>query len=138
MLAARSHARPGADAMALKRILVVDDDADNRRLVAACLRTSDVVIEEACDGLSAFHCVVDRPPDLVILDMDLPVLDGYSAAQMIRSCALRAAAVPIIALTAEVDDAAARCLLAGADDYMAKPLTDPRLLRAKVRARLDH
>ena len=117
-----------------KRVLIVDDSADDRRLVAACLRSvSDVEAEEAADGWSALRMIITREPDLIVLDMNLPALSGYLTARMVRAWGGRFATLPILALTAAVEpDAHARCLRAGASDYMAKPLVDPATLRAKV------
>jgi CheY-like chemotaxis protein len=125
---------------ALKRVLIVDDSADNRRLVAACLcSVIDVVAEEAADGWSALRMIVKGEPDLIILDMNLPVLSGYLTARMVRAWGGRFANLPILALTAAAEpDARAQCLRAGASDYMAKPLIDPTALRAKVCAALGH
>jgi CheY-like chemotaxis protein len=121
-----------------KHVLVVDDDADNRQVVAACLRAmGEVVVHEACDGLDALRSVLEHRLDLILLDMDLPVLDGYRAARMIRICSPRAAVVPIVAFTAAIEsDARARCIGAGATDYLAKPLADLSVFRAKVGALL--
>jgi len=123
---------------AFKRVLIVDDSADNRRLVAACLRSmTDVIADEAADGWSALRIITKREPDLIILDMNLPVLSGYLTARMVRAWGGRFADLPILALTADVEpDVRAQCLRAGASDYMAKPVIDPTALRAKVCAAL--
>ena len=118
----------------VKRILIVDDDSDNRRMVAACLRSlGDLIVDEAGDGLGALRSVLEHEPDLIVLDMDMPYLDGYRAARMIRVCSARAATVPILALTAAIEhDARTRCLHAGASDYVEKPVADLPALRAKI------
>ena len=117
-----------------QRVLIVDDDSDNRRVVAACLRSlGELIVDEADDGLDALRSVLEHEPDLIVLDMDMPYLDGYRAAQMIRVCSKRAATVPILALTAAIErDARVRCLDAGASDYVPKPLADLPALRAKL------
>jgi CheY-like chemotaxis protein len=95
----------------------------------------DVVAEEAADGWSALRTIIQRAPDLIILDMNLPVLSGYLTARMVRAWGGRFADLPILALTGDAQpDVYARCLRAGASDYIAKPLTDPSVLREKVRA----
>jgi CheY-like chemotaxis protein len=118
----------------IKRVLIVDDDSDNRKVVAACLRAlGEMIVDEAHDGLAALKSVLEHEPDLIVLDMDMPYLDGYRAARMIRVCSPRAATVPILALTAAIErDAHARCLHAGASDYVPKPLADLPALRAKI------
>ena len=124
---------------AFKRVLIVDDCADNRRLITACLKSiRGIVAEEASDAWSALRVIVKRVPDLIILDMNLPVLSGYLTASMVRAWGGRFAKLPILALTAAVEpDVRARCLRAGASDYMAKPFV-PTALRSKVKAALDH
>ena len=131
---------PSGNNGAIKRVLIVDDCADSRRVVAACLRSeSDLVATQAADGWSALRMIVDEEPDLIILDMDLPVLSGYLTARMVRACGGRLARLPIVALTGAIEaDARARCMSAGVSDYMAKPLVDPAALVAKVRAALGH
>jgi CheY-like chemotaxis protein len=121
-------------ATGVKRVLIVDDDFDNRRVVAACLRSlGELIVDEADDGLGALRSVIEHEPDLIVLDMDMPYLDGYRAAQMIRVCSERAATVPILALTGAIErDAYERCLDAGASDYVPKPLADLPALRAKL------
>jgi CheY-like chemotaxis protein len=122
----------------LKRVLIVDDSVDNRRLVAACLRSvTNVVAEEAGDGWSALRMIIRHEPDMIILDMNLQVLSGYLTARMVRAWGGRFATLPILALTAAAGpDARLQCLRAGASDYMAKPVVDPSALRSKVRAAL--
>ena len=122
----------------MKRVLVVDDDAFNRKLVAACLRNDPLIVDEAADGLSALFMVFERRPDLVILDLELPRLDGLTIARSIRNSGGACAAIPIIAFSATADrNAPARCADAGTTEYVAKPLVDPSSLRDKVRAHLS-
>jgi CheY-like chemotaxis protein len=129
-----SQAKSGAS----KRVLVVDDDPLNRKLVAACLRDDALIIDEAADGESALEMVFERRPDLVILDLELPRLDGFAIARMIRMSGGECAHVPIIAFSASADrDARTRCADAGTTDYLSKPLVDPSSLRDRVRAHLS-
>lgn len=123
-----------------RRVLIVDGCPDNRRLVSSWLSSvSDVVAEEAANTWSALRMIVKREPDLIILDMNLPVLDGYMTTRMVRAWGGRFADLPILALTATVEpDARAQCLRVGASDHLAKPLIDPIALRAKVHAALGH
>ena len=93
--------------------------------------------EEATDAWSALRMIANCVPDLIILDMNLPVLSGYLTASMVRAWGGRFASLPILALTAAPEpDVRARCLRAGASDYMAKPFV-PTALRSKVCAALD-
>ena len=123
-----------SDDSADRRVLIVDDCADNRRLVAACVgAVGNFVADEAADAWSAMRMIVKRAPDLIILDMDLPVLTGYQTARIVRAWGGPFSELPILALTAAVaPDTRAQCLRAGATDYMAKPVV-PDALRTKVR-----
>lgn len=119
------------------RVLVVDDSPDNRTLVAACLRDRHLTFEQAGDGRSAVRLALDTRPDLLIIDVDLPLLDGLGVIRSIRAHGLTPSELRVIALTGAIEaDAFARCLSAGADDYLTKPLRHPQLLRAKAREQL--
>ena len=128
------------DGSAPRRVLIVDGCSDNRRLVSGWLSSAgDIVADEAADTWSALRMIVQREPDLIILDMNLPVLDGYLTTRMVRAWGGRFADLPILALTAAVEpDARAQCLRVGASDHLAKPLIDPIALRAKVAAALSY
>lgn len=120
-----------------QRVLVVDDSSDNRRLVAACLRDQKLIIDEASDGRSAVQIAFETHPQLIIIDLDLPFLDGLGVVRIVREQGLSSGDVRIIALTAAVEeDALLRCVEAGTDDYLAKPLTNLSELRSKVRSHL--
>jgi two-component system cell cycle response regulator DivK len=121
-----------------KRVLIVDDDSDNRKLFSTLLRSVEgVVVHEAGDGVDALRAVLEHKPDLILLDMDLPLLDGYRAVGMIRACSALGASVPIVALTAASEsNARKRCIGAGATDFLAKPVADVAMLRAKIVALL--
>ena len=120
-----------------RRILVVDDVRDNRRFVAACLRDEHLVIDEAGDGRAALRLALANRPQLVIIDVDLPFLDGLRVVRDIRAQGLTAEHLRVIAWTAAIEeDAVAHCLEAGSDDFLGKPVLDPALLRAKVHAHL--
>lgn len=119
-----------------KRILVVEDQEDNRRIIRDMLRHAGYEIDEAATGEDALASAGARVPDLILMDAQLPGLDGYAATRRIKADpSLRQ--VPIIAVTSFAlsgDDARAR--EAGCDDYIAKPFS-PRLLLAKVKAQLS-
>jgi DNA-binding response OmpR family regulator len=83
---------------AAKRILVVEDDADLRRLFRTALSIAGYHVEEAGDGLDALHLVENHPPDLVVLDLLLRALDGLSVQQELASRALTRR-IPIVIVT---------------------------------------
>src|SRR5213595_553404 len=114
------------------RILVIDDDADIRGLVAELLGRAGLQVEGAPDGrvgLRAFH---RSPPDLVVLDVSMPELDGWQTLERIRDLS----DVPVLMLTARGEELErVRGLQAGADDYVTKPFGRQELL-ARVEALL--
>ncbi len=119
-----------------KRILVVEDQEDNRQIIRDMLSTSDYQITEAEDGEEALAAVAKHRPHLILMDIQMPVLDGYEATRRIKADpGLRA--IPIIAITSYAlsgDEQKARA--AGCDDYVPKPYS-PRQLLAKIRQYLS-
>jgi two-component system cell cycle response regulator DivK len=117
------------------RILVVEDQADNRRILRDLLSSVGYEILEAVTGDEGVTVATTQRPDLILMDIQLPGMDGYEATRRIKADpALRH--IPIIAVTSYAlsgDDAQA--LAAGCDAYVAKPFS-PRALLAKVRAYL--
>jgi len=118
--------------MSAARILVVDDDHDIRGLVRTLLERAGATVYDAPDGregLREFHA---RRPDLVILDVSMPVMDGWQMLDRIRDMS----DVPVIMLTARADELErVRGLQAGADDYVVKPFGKQELV-ARVQAQL--
>ena len=114
------------------RILVVEDQEDNRRIVRDLLTTTDFEVTEAENGEEALASVARQRPDLILMDIQLPVMDGYEATRRIKADpALRE--IPIIAVTSYAlsgDEEKARA--AGCDDFVPKPYS-PRQLLAKIR-----
>ena len=108
-----------------RRILVVDDNKDNRRLMELFLRDGGAQITFAENGQECLNLVETasahhQPFDMILLDMHMPVMDGYSAARRLRDNGCR---IPIVAVTASVlSDDREKCLLAGCDDYLPKPI----------------
>lgn len=103
-----------------KRILVVDDNQASRDLVRSALDDESYVIDEASDGREALDLIRDLKPDLVLMDIQMPIMDGYSALTEIRKSQ---STLPIIAITAyAVMDDRNRAIRAGFDAYLAKPL----------------
>jgi two-component system, OmpR family, response regulator MprA len=114
-------------------ILVVDDDAPIRRMLDRTLSAEGYAVETAADGGAALAAVERSTPDLVVLDVGMPGVDGLSVSRRLRAKGL---AVPVLLLTARdcVPDRVAG-LDAGADDYLVKPFATEELL-ARVRALL--
>jgi DNA-binding response OmpR family regulator len=106
------------DAMAGSRILVVDDDDDIRGLLRALLERAGHEVSEAPDGLAGLRELYAASPDLVILDVTMPGLDGWATLDRIREVA----DVPVLMLTArDAELERVRGLTSGADDYVVKP-----------------
>jgi PAS domain S-box-containing protein len=115
------------------RILLADDSADNRLLIAAYMRNSSVTLVEAADGEEAVTHFKHQRFDLVLMDIQMPRMDGYAATRAIRDFEGQAgrARTPIIALTASaVGQAADDALKAGCDLHVAKPIKKTTLLNA--------
>ena len=128
-------AEPDAPGVSLDRpirALVVEDNAVNRELIATLLSPFDIEIDTACDGAEALQAVGHRRYDVILMDLQMPVMDGLTATQRIRGLADRdVAATPIIAMTANVlPEHVTRCREAGMDDHIGKPINLTRLLQA--------
>ena len=114
----------------MNRVLVVDDEPKIVEVVGDYLRSLGYSVSTAADGRAAVAAARARPPDLVVLDLGLPGLDGLDVARELR----RASSVPIIMLTARGEETdRVLGLELGADDYLVKPFS-PRELVARVRA----
>lgn len=115
-----------------KRILVVEDQEDNRRIVRDLLTSAGYEMIEATTGEDGVALAESERPDLILMDIQLPGLDGYEATRRIKANpALRA--IPIIAVTSYAlsgDDV--KALQVGCDDYVTKPFS-PRALLGKIR-----
>jgi two-component system, cell cycle response regulator DivK len=115
-----------------KRILVIEDTEDNRQIVRDLLESAGYELIEALDGLEGVAAAEREHPDLILMDIQLPGIDGYEATRRIRAVPALAT-VPIIAVTSYAlsgDEAKTRA--AGCDGYVAKPFS-PRQLLAKIR-----
>jgi len=114
------------------RILVVDDVAVNRELVRAMLSAFDVEVIEACGGSEAVEAARGMQFDVILMDLQMPGMDGIAATAAIRALAHPNRATPILALSANALPAQVEaCLMAGMDDHIAKPI-DPRALLTKI------
>jgi pilus assembly protein CpaE len=116
-----------------EKILIVDDDLDTLRLVGLMLQHQGYRINAANSGIQAISMSQTEKPDLILLDIMMPEMDGYEVARKLRSDP-NTSSIPIIMFTAktQVDDKVAG-FEAGADDYLTKP-TQPRELFAHVKA----
>ncbi len=114
---------------ARRRVLVVDDEPIVREVVTAYLEREGYVVDQAADGSVALSRLGESPPDLVVLDVMLPAVDGFAVLTALR----RQSDVPVILLTARTEEAdRVLGLELGADDYVVKPFS-PRELAARVR-----
>jgi CheY-like chemotaxis protein len=115
------------------RILVAEDDPTSRRLAVRMLERIGYAADAVEDGEQALQAVQDVIYEAVLMDCQMPTMDGYQATQAIRQLPTAAGGLPVIALTASATQGAEmRCLVAGMDDYLSKPV-DPRQLAAKLR-----
>jgi two-component system cell cycle response regulator DivK len=119
-----------------KRILIVEDQEDNRVIMRDLLRTAGYELIEAVDGQEGVQLAQRERPDLILMDIQLPIIDGYEATRRIKAIA-ELKSTPVIAVTSHAlsgDEAKARA--AGCDGYVAKPFS-PRELLAMVRSYLS-
>lgn len=119
--------------MKTRRILIVDDETDARELLKMALRAPDIEVIEAGDGQAALRLAYEMRPDLIILDIAMPMMDGWLTCQRIREVW----DTPVIMVTASSElESRVRGLELGADDYVAKPF-DIDELQMRVRAVME-
>jgi PAS domain S-box-containing protein len=120
------------DAGPRPRILIVDDERHNRQLLEVMLSTEGFLLDTACSGEEALGLVAKQPPDLILLDIMMPGMDGYEVARRIKANPLTRS-IPVVMITA-LDDRKAMLLglSAGAEDFLAKPV-DRTELSMRVR-----
>ena len=119
-----------------KRVLVVEDTEDNRQILRDLLEVAGYGIVEANDGLQGVAKAIETTPDLILMDMQMPGIDGYEATRRIRANE-STNGIPIIAVTSfALSGDQEKAMAAGCDDYVAKPYS-PRALLAKIRSYLD-
>ena len=127
------HQRVPVDNLDLqgKRILLVDDNELNREIAATLLEEYGCIVSTAADGDIAVECVRSAHPDdydLVLMDIQMPTLDGYEATRQIRALGTEASHLPIIAMTANAFEEDRRAAIdAGMDEHIAKPIDIDRL-----------
>jgi two-component system, cell cycle response regulator DivK len=117
----------------MTKILLVEDNEMNRDMLSRRLERKGYQVVLAMDGRSGVEMARTEAPDLVLMDMSLPVLDGWEATRLLKA-APATRHIPVIALTAHaMSSDRAKALEAGCDDYDTKPIDLPRLL-GKVEA----
>ena len=111
------------------RILVVDDDFDNRTIVCEALQAAGFETMTAVNGLEALAMVEANRPDLMLLDLSMPKMNGWEVAMRLRAKPEHSA-MPIVAFTANaMRDDQEKALKAGCDDYLSKPCTPRDVIR---------
>jgi two-component system, sensor histidine kinase and response regulator len=133
--ARESAARAQTPAVAKRfRILVADDNAVNRKLLSAMVSKLGYQVSVVPDGAQAVQAVRGDTYDLVLMDWQMPVMDGFEASQAIRELEGARAQTPIVALTANaMPGDRERCLAAGMDDYLSKPIRQDALAETLAR-----
>jgi len=112
----------------MAKILLVEDNEMNRDMLSRRLTRKGHEVFIAVDGAEGVSMAIAKVPDLILMDMSLPVLDGWQATQQIKA-APETSTIPVIALTAHaMAGDREKCLAAGCDDYDTKPVEFPRLL----------
>ena len=102
--------------------LATDDNEDSRKLAGLLLKREGMLVGQAADGQQALDYVHANPVDLILMDLEMPVMSGLDAIRAIRAL-LPARCIKIIGLSAHADDAARQaCLAVGADAYLVKPM----------------
>lgn len=114
----------------LKKILVVDDNPDNQSLLNYYVRSAGATVDIAADGQEAVQKVHSNQYDIILMDLQMPVMDGYTATRVLRKEGYKK---PIIALTAHaMKDVRDRCIAAGFNSYISKPVEKKKLIQALV------
>jgi two-component system, cell cycle response regulator DivK len=110
------------------RVLLVDDYPDAREMYSEYLEFSGFDVVEAANGMEALQRAVEEAPDIILMDLSLPVMDGWEATRRLKADPATRG-IPVIALTAHamVEDKE-KAMAAGCDDYDTKPIELPRLL----------
>lgn len=119
--------------MSQKQVLLVEDNEDNRIIFATVLGHYGYDVVQAPNGLDGVSMAERHRPDLIIMDISLPVMDGLEATRRIRANP-QTADIPVLAVTAHARDSdRARVLDAGCNDYLAKPVEPRHLIEQVVR-----
>jgi CheY-like chemotaxis protein len=117
----------------MKNILVAEDNAVNRELIRELLETHGYCVFEACDGQEAVQMIAESRPDLLLLDLGMPVLDGFGVIRKIRDDP-RWAALPVLAVTAyAMNGDRDKIISSGFDGYLSKPINSALLFEELTR-----
>ncbi|HEY9676296.1 MAG TPA: response regulator [Waterburya sp.] len=120
----------------MSKILLVEDNEMNRDMLSRRLQRKGHQVITALDGVQGVELAQSQNPDLILMDMSLPILDGWQATQQLKA-APETSGIPIIALTAHaMAGDREKCLAVGCDDYDTKPVDFSRLL-GKIQALLE-
>jgi two-component system, cell cycle response regulator DivK len=120
----------------MSKLLLVEDNEMNRDMLSRRLQRKGHEVIIAVDGVEGIELAQSQHPDLILMDMSLPILDGWQATQQLRASP-QTHDIPIIALTAHaMAGDREKCLLAGCDDYETKPVEFSRLL-GKIQVLLE-
>ena len=112
----------------MTKILLVEDNEDNRDMLSRRLERKDFTVSLAVDGLDGVNKAKENKPDLILMDMSLPVMDGWQATKALKNDS-ETKNIPVIALTAHaMSSDRDKALEAGCDDYDTKPVDFKRLL----------
>lgn len=113
-------------------ILIADDYEDNRELLRLILATADYEVRAAGDGRECLRMAKEQPPDLILMDLSMPLLDGWLVFEALKADA-RTSGIPCVALTAYADSDRERALKAGFSDFVSKPFRSGELLETVQR-----
>ncbi len=117
---------PAASPLSRLKILLAEDNVINQKVATALLTRLGHQVSVAENGLEALRAIEAESFDAVLMDVQMPLMDGLAATQAIRNLPGPKGRVPIIAMTAGSDDDAARCLAAGMDGHVGKPFDTGR------------
>lgn len=118
-------------------ILIIEDNFANMELVDYLLRSAGYQPAKAYDGASGLQCINEQRPDLVVCDLQMPIMDGYEVLQHLRSDAATREIVVIAVTALSMPGDKARVLAAGFDGYLSKPI-DPETFVAQLETYLRH
>jgi CheY-like chemotaxis protein len=117
----------------MKTVLIAEDNAVNRELLRELLEMRGYAVVESCDGLEALQKIAEAPPDILLLDLDMPVLDGFGTIHKIRENP-RSRSLPVLAVTAyAMQGDREKVLRSGFDGYLSKPINPGALYQELAR-----